>query len=208
MTWLPEVNTLKFLQFNSPPPPQCVPPSAHLRKASHTISAPTSVDGQQWPPYSTKISPLVCCNLSLAVVLSFRRRDHNRTDSYRVSMADVPDMLQRKRDYSCCRVVTAGHQQKWTRWLCTMPSTNLAEGGTHGGRGQLYWRNVFTSGNRVISRGVATTFCPTLPCIWKLQVEWMSAAYSANAFHICLCIPYCVQPNTLCAVPLQYSDNC
>jgi hypothetical protein len=32
-----------------------------------------------------------------------------------------------------------------------MPSTNLAEGGTHEGR--LYWRNVsvFSSGNKVIS---------------------------------------------------------
>jgi len=35
-------------------------------------------------------------------------------------------------DYSCCRGVTVGHQQKWTRWWCTTPSTNLAEGGTHG----------------------------------------------------------------------------
>jgi hypothetical protein len=38
----------------------------------------------------------------------------------------------------------------WLVW-CMTPSTNLAEGGTHGGR--LYWRNVsvFTADNRVIS---------------------------------------------------------
>jgi hypothetical protein len=63
----------------------------------------------------------------------------------------------------CCRVVTAGNQQKWMRWWCTTPSTNLTEGGTHGGG--LYWRNVRLP--QVIKsfqnyRGVATTFYPSL----------------------------------------------
>jgi hypothetical protein len=49
------------------------------------------------------------------------------------------DTLQHKReDYSCCKVVTCGHQQKGTHSLCKMPSTNLAEGGTHWGGGGDY----------------------------------------------------------------------
>jgi hypothetical protein len=46
------------------------------------------------------------------------------------------DKLQHKRgDYWCCRAVTAGRPQKWTRWWCTRPTTHLAEGGTYVGRG-------------------------------------------------------------------------
>jgi hypothetical protein len=86
MTLLPEVNRLTLLQYNGP---SCVPPAAKF------------VDGivhnQRfrfcWCPAVTtlqhELSPLLCCDVSLAVVLSFWRRDHNHTDSYRVSMADV-----------------------------------------------------------------------------------------------------------------------
>jgi hypothetical protein len=43
------------------------------------------------------------------------------------------DTLQHRRgDYSCCRAVTAGQQEK-----CTTPSANLTEGGTHA-EGRLY----------------------------------------------------------------------
>jgi len=42
--------------------------------------------GRRWYTWGD----LLCCNVSLAVVLSFWRKDHNRMDSYRVSMAVVP----------------------------------------------------------------------------------------------------------------------
>jgi hypothetical protein len=47
-----------------------------------------------WCPTVTTLqhgySPLLCCKVSLIAVLSFWWRDHNHTDSYCVSMADVP----------------------------------------------------------------------------------------------------------------------
>jgi hypothetical protein len=50
MTLLPEINTLAFLQYNRPHVYNLL---TNLWKASYTISASTSVDVQQWPPYST-----------------------------------------------------------------------------------------------------------------------------------------------------------
>jgi hypothetical protein len=74
MTLLPEVNTFTFLQYNLPP---CVPPSAkcvegvvhHQRVQFCWCPAVTALQHEQ--------SPLLCCNVSLAVVLSFWRKDHN-----------------------------------------------------------------------------------------------------------------------------------
>ena len=60
----------------------------NLWKALHTNSTSTSVDVQQLPPYS-KNNRLSCCNVTLAVVLSFWQKDHNHMNSYRVSMAVV-----------------------------------------------------------------------------------------------------------------------
>jgi hypothetical protein len=51
MTLLQEVNTLILLQFNRP---ACVTLFfSNLWETSYTISVSTSVDVQQWPPYST-----------------------------------------------------------------------------------------------------------------------------------------------------------
>jgi hypothetical protein len=71
----------------------------------------------------------------------------------KIERTTAMDTLQHKRDdYSYCRAVSAGHQQKWTRWWCRTSSTNLVENCIHGG-GQSCWRNVrvFASGIIVIS---------------------------------------------------------
>jgi hypothetical protein len=176
MTLLPEVNTHSFYIIAR----HMYHLLLNLWKESYNISASTSVDVQQWRPTPRIISPLLCCKVSLAVW----RRNHNRADSYRVSIVDVPVSptasdgmqglilltlswislaaadgrywnirhtqpiwicaitisspkwknqcegrvtTQERKDYSCCRAITAGHQQKWTRWYCTTPSTHLAE---------------------------------------------------------------------------------
>ena len=55
------------------------------------ISVSIFVDVMYWPPYGMDKVHLLCCTGSLAVVLSLWWRDHNHTDSYRVSKVDVQE---------------------------------------------------------------------------------------------------------------------